>query len=111
MCKKNNRAVHPTWDIHLAPFSKDKGPYSMPRGGQRQPSSGSEPAKALVRDLPLPRPLSFRGQLGSYQSYDLSGELAEDLTAGLHGTTSDRLVAGGVDAGGEGAVLLPISAI
>ena len=35
---------------------------------------------------------SFRGQLGSY---DVSGELAEDTTAGLHGTTSDRLVAGG----------------
>jgi hypothetical protein len=67
--------------------------------------------KALVRGLPLPRPPSFRGQLGSYQSYDLLGELAEDPTAGLHGATSDRLVAGGVDVGGEGGYLLPISAI
>ncbi|KAF8482402.1 hypothetical protein DFH94DRAFT_680479 [Russula ochroleuca] len=46
-------------------LGEDKGQYSMPRGGQRGWSrSGFEPAKALVRGLPLPRPPSFRHEWG-----------------------------------------------
>ena len=56
--------------------------------------SSRQEATATPTIIPL---ASFRGhwQLGSYQSYGLPGELAEDPTAGLHGATSDRLVAGG----------------
>ncbi|KAH9169556.1 hypothetical protein EDB89DRAFT_1983836, partial [Lactarius sanguifluus] len=54
------RAVRPTWYIRLPPVSEDTGQYSMPRGRQGQAVSSGfelEPAKVLVRGLPLPRPL------------------------------------------------------
>ena len=61
MCERVARAVHSTWSVRLAPISEDKGQYSKSRGGEGGKSgSGFEPAKALVRGLPLPRPPSFR---------------------------------------------------
>ena len=107
MCKKDTWAVGPTWNICLPPISEDKGQESTTRGGQGDGiSSGFELAKALVRGLPLPRLPSFQGQLGSYQSYDLSGESAQAGSRlwpshGIQGVTSDRLVAEGESAGGE----------
>ena len=79
----------------------------MTSGGQGDGiSSGFEPAKALVRGLPLPRPPSFQGQLRFYQSYDLSGKTAQAgpglwPSRGIQGVTSDRSVAEGESAGGE----------
>jgi hypothetical protein len=72
MCKKSTRAVHPTWDIRLAPVSEDKGHYSyyysMPRGGQRLREATKWPfracessrqgATATPTDI-LPRPVRF----------------------------------------------------
>ena len=101
VCKKDTWAVGPTWNVRLSPVSEDKGQDSTTRGGQGDGiSSGFEPAKALVRGLPLPRPPSFQGQLGSYQSYDLSGESAQTEprlwpSRGIQGVNSDRLVAEG----------------
>ena len=75
MCERDARAVHFTWSVRLAPVSEDKGQYCKSRGGEGgESSSGFEPVKALVRGLPLLRPPSFRVNVGSYQSYDLSGE-------------------------------------
>ena len=75
MCERDAWAVHSRWSVRLAPVSGDKGQYSKSRGGEGgEPSSGFEPARALVGGLPLPRPPSFRVHVGSYQSYDLSGE-------------------------------------
>ena len=107
MCKKDTQAVSPTWNVRLSPVSEDKGQDSTTRGGQGDGiSSGFEPAKALVRGLPLPRPPSFQGQLVSYQSYNLSGESAQAGSRlwpshGIQGVTSDKLVAEGESAGGE----------
>ena len=55
-------------------------PDTCARGGQGDRiSSGFEPAKALVRRLLYcyPDSPSFQSQLGSHQSYDLSGESAQ----------------------------------
>ncbi|KAH8985162.1 hypothetical protein EDB92DRAFT_2105691, partial [Lactarius akahatsu] len=58
LCRGALGLSEPTWYIRLPPVSEDEGQYSMPRGGQGQVvSSGFEPAKVLVRGLPLPRPL------------------------------------------------------
>jgi hypothetical protein len=71
-----------------------------PEAGREATSSGFEPAKALVRGLPLPRPPSFRAHLGCLP-------VGQVPTAGTtHGATSDRLVAGGEDTSGEGGGLL-----
>ena len=64
-CKKGTPAVSTAQYIRLPPVSEDKGQYSMPYlhvflFGTEAISSGFEPAKALVRGLPLPRPPSFR---------------------------------------------------
>ncbi|KAH9010492.1 hypothetical protein EDB83DRAFT_2322433 [Lactarius deliciosus] len=57
LCRGALGLSEPTWYIRLPPVSEDKCQYSTPRGGQGQAvSSGFEPAKVLVRGLPLPRP-------------------------------------------------------
>ena len=98
MCEMDTWAVSPTWNVRLSPVSGDNGQYSTSRGekGDRI-SRGFELAKALVRGLPLPRPPSFQGQLGSYRSYDLSEESAQAGPRlwpgrGIRGATSDRPV-------------------
>ena len=84
-----------------------KGQSSTCRGRQGVGiRSGSEPAKALIRGLLLPRPPSFQGQLGSYQSCDPSGESAQAgpclwPSRGIRGMTSDGPVGEGESAGGE----------
>ena len=59
--------------------------------------------------LPLPRPPSFKifkGQLGSYQPSDISGESGQAgprlwPSRGIQGVNPDKLVAEGESAGGE----------
>ncbi|KAH9167275.1 hypothetical protein EDB89DRAFT_2245763 [Lactarius sanguifluus] len=80
LCRGAFGLSEPTWYIRLPPVSKDKGQYSMPRGGQGQAvSSGFKPASAKV--------------LGAYKSYDLPGELTG---MARRGATPGGLVAIGV---------------
>src|SRR6266702_650947 len=60
--------------------------------------SSFEPAKALVRGLPLPRPPSFRDHLGCLP---VLWPVGHPRCMGEHGATSDRLVAKGGDTSGE----------
>ncbi|KAH9173678.1 hypothetical protein EDB89DRAFT_1905083 [Lactarius sanguifluus] len=77
------RSSEPTWYIRLPPVSKDKGQYSMPRGGQGQAGATATPTD--------------RDHLGSLPvlnlTYDLPGELAG---IARRGATPGGLVAIGV---------------
>ena len=57
-------------------------------------SGGFEPAKALVRGLPLPQPPSYRDHLGCLAVLRSVRGVGQSLTY-THGVISDRLVAGG----------------
>ena len=80
-------------DIRLAPVSKDKGQYSMSRGGEGGESvavsslqSPHQGARGCYPDAVLPRPCKC----------NLSGSGPNPaFHGGTQGTTSDRLVAGG----------------
>ena len=63
--------------------------------GREAISSGFEPAKALVRGLPLPRPPSFRDHLGRLPVLWPIRGVGHPRCMGEHGATSDRLVAKG----------------
>ncbi len=63
--------------------------------GREAISSGFEPAKALVRGLPLPRPSSFRDHLGCLPVLWPIRGVGHPWCMGEHGATSDRLVAKG----------------
>ncbi|KAH8992648.1 hypothetical protein EDB92DRAFT_2103172 [Lactarius akahatsu] len=92
LCRGALGLSEPTWYIRLPSVSEDKGQYSMPRGGQGQAvSSGFEPAKVLVRGLPLPRqlrlprpfrePTSPRTYQGSWPSIARRGATPGGLVA------------------------------
>jgi hypothetical protein len=95
-----------TSDWHPSP--KIRVSTVCPEAGREATRSSFEPAKALVRGLPLPRPPSFQTHVGCLpvlRPIRVVGSSSNSRSY-TQGATSDRLVAGAKDASGGGGFSL-----